>query len=104
MLGLGKTQFSPVRADDLERPGRAAAFGEHRALEHPGAGVDERGFRRRHVRARQDPVQSCAREERLALPTAYLDNLQLRERNAFGGQELRSEEARELAYGHAVLL
>ena len=51
----------PRRADQLERPRRAAALREHRAFEQHRARVDDRRVERRHVRRRHHPRQSASR-------------------------------------------
>src|SRR5262249_13863607 len=49
-FGGKRFRFDPRRADQFEGPRRAPPDGEVRPLEETGAGVEERGLRRRDVR------------------------------------------------------
>ena len=51
-------RVEPRRADELERPRRAAPLRQVRALDEAAARIDERGVGRRHVRRRQHPPAS----------------------------------------------
>ena len=56
--GTNRSGIDPRRADELERLGRAASFGNVRAFEQHGARIHDRALERRDVRRRQHPRQA----------------------------------------------
>ncbi|CAB46791.1 hypothetical protein [Streptomyces coelicolor A3(2)] len=98
--GGGPASVDALGAQQFERAGGAAPFGEVRALEQAGPRVHQRALRRGHVRARRHPGQPVGVVELRPLPARHRHRLQRHRRR----QELAVEEQRQLGDRHAVRL
>ena len=104
---LGPPVVDPRRADQLERPGGAAALGQVGALEQAGARVDHRGLDRAACWATASPTAGRSPRRTWSRRQPFIRRHgQLDRRRGVGvlGQELGVEQPGQLAHRHAVLL
>jgi acyl-homoserine lactone acylase PvdQ len=96
----GPPPVDALRAEQLERAGRAAPLRQVRPLEETRPRVHERGVRRRHVGARRHPGEAGGVVEVRPLPARHQHGVQRHRRR----EELLVEQPRQLRHRHPVRL
>jgi hypothetical protein len=92
----------PRSAAQLERPGRAATFGEIGSLEQAHAGIDQRRIDGGHVGRGHHPRKARLAVEHLAAPAFHRDDLEVAPDAASTLLRRRVEQPRAFARGEAM--